>query len=243
MNKKIRVLVVDDEEIVGAAITALLEMDTGITVVGNAVSAEMCIQRAHSLRPDVILLDLRLPDNPGGEVIDALLQDNPDVRIIILTGYAEDHEVALVLRAGAVGYVLKTQAHRELVQAIEHAYAGRSSVSPQIAKIMLQLLSPPKLPHTTEGLSESELRVLGYVAQGLKNKEIARHLDLSRHTIHAHVSHIFSKLQVANRTQAALFALKHDLVSLAGQRQTAPIALSYSYAGSSSAKAVLVRQA
>ncbi|HMN30059.1 MAG TPA: response regulator transcription factor [Caldilineaceae bacterium] len=226
MNQKIRVLLVEDEGIVAEAIAALLEMEPGISVVGKAVSAEMCLRKAHALRPDVILLDLRLPDRPGVDVISALVADNPTVRIVIVTGYADEEEVATALRAGAVGYVLKTQAHTDLVQAIEHAYQGRSSIPPRIAKIMLQALNPPKPPSAVRHLSEAERRILVYVAQGLENKEIARQLGLSRPTVHAHVSHILNKLELENRTQAALYAVKHGLVSLAQQTQTSSRAFS-----------------
>jgi DNA-binding NarL/FixJ family response regulator len=230
--RKIRVLVVDDEYIVSEAIAALLEMDAGITVVGHAASAEMCLWKTRSLRPDVVLLDLHLPDKPGVEVIHTLLAENPNLPILILTGYAEDHEVAAALRAGVVGYVLKTQSVSELVGAIKNAQQGRSSIPPQVAKIMLKMLQSPQVaPAATEGLSEAEQRILTYVAQGWDNKTIARQLRLAQCTVQVHVSHILSKLHLENRTQAALYAVKHGYVSLAGQRQTVPIPLSYGYAG------------
>jgi DNA-binding NarL/FixJ family response regulator len=217
MDKRIRVLVVDDECSVREAIVALLKMAAGIMVVGKADSAERCVQKAHLLRPDVILLDLHLPDKSGVEVIGALLKDNPNVCIVILTGYADDHEVALAFRAGAVGYMLKTQAPSDLARTIEDTYEGRSSVSPRIAKIMLQMMNPRKstAAHAASGLTKGECRVLRCVAQGLTNKEIARHLHLCRSTVHVHVSHILRKLQVENRTQATLYALRTGLSSLA----------------------------
>lgn len=218
MNEQIRVLVVDDECMVNAAIGAMLSTATGITVVGNADSAAMCLQQAFAHRPHVILLDLHLPDKPGTEVIRPLLEDNPNVCIIILTGYAEEHEVALALRAGAVGFLFKSQAPRELVQTIESAYAGNATVSPQIAKIMLQMLNPAKPTQTTEALSASELRVLVCIAHGLSNKEIAHNLGVCQSTVHTHVNHILCKLNLENRTLAAIYAVKQGLVSLALHR-------------------------
>jgi DNA-binding NarL/FixJ family response regulator len=224
MNKKIRVMVVDDECIACEAIVALLEMAAGITVVGRADSAEICVQKAHSLRPDIILLDLHLPDQSGVEVIGALLEDNPAVRIIILSGYAEVQEVAAAFRAGAFGYILKTQAASDLVQIIENVYKGHSYISSRIAMLLFQSVTPSRCTplDPTNRLSKTERHVLTYVAQGLTNKEIARHLGLRPSTIRGHVNRTLQKLKVKNRTEAALVALKYDL---AGQSQTASIAL------------------
>lgn len=224
MNKKIRVMVVDDESLVRAAIVALLKMAAGITVVGRADSAELCVQKAHALRPDVILLDLHLPGQSGVEVMGTLLEDNPDVRIIILSGYAEVQEVAAAFRAGAFGYVLKTQADRDLVCAIENAYEGNSNISSRIAMILIQSVNSPRCTplDPINRLSKAEQHVLTYLAQGQTNKEIARHLGLSLSTIHGHVSRTLKKLQVKNRTGAALVALKYGL---ARQSQSASIAL------------------
>ena len=215
MAKKIRILLVDDEQIVCEAISVLIEQVPGMIVVGEAYSGDSALQKARALRPDVILLDLRLQEQPGVELIAPLLRDNEQARIVILTAYAEDREVAVAFRNGAVGYVLKTQMISDLVRAIEHAEAGLSSVPPRIAKIMLQMLNPPAQP-TAEGgrLSDAEVRVLTYVALGLQNKEIAHQLGISRPTVHAHISRILSKLQLENRTQAALYAIKQGFATL-----------------------------
>jgi NarL family two-component system response regulator LiaR len=212
MGKNIRILLVDDEVIVREAIAALLEMESGMTVVGEAGSAEGALRKVRSLRPDVVLLDIRLPDQSGVEVISTMLHHQPNLSIVLLTAFADDQEVATAFRAGAVGYVLKTQAVNDLVRAIENAHHGLSSVPPRIAKIMLQTLNPPCRPQPkTRLLSEAERRVLVYVARGLQNKEIARHLGVSRPTVHAHISHILAKLDLENRTQAALFAIKEGI--------------------------------
>jgi DNA-binding NarL/FixJ family response regulator len=214
MQQKIRLMLVEDEAIVNEAICALLEMEESIAVVGKAATAATAVQQAHLLKPDVLLLDLHLPDRPGVEVIVELMGDNPALRILILTAYAADDEVVAAFRAGAVGYILKTQAITELVRAIEQATQGQSVLPPAVAHIMLRQLNRLTEPTGRPALSGVERRVLVLVAQGLTNKEIARHLELSPMTVHAHVSAILSKLNVTNRTQAALFALKQGWVSL-----------------------------
>ena len=153
-----------------------------------------------------------------------LLEDNPTVRIIILSGYAEVQEVAAAFRAGAFGYLLKTQVASDLVWTIENAYEGHLNISSRIAMILFQGMNPPRCKSLdpTNRLSKTERHVLTYVAQGLTNKEIARHLGLRPSTIHGHVSRTLQKLQVKNRTEAALIALKYDLP---GQSQSASMAL------------------
>jgi DNA-binding NarL/FixJ family response regulator len=180
-----------------------------------AHNGQSAVAKARALRPDVILLDLRLQEQAGVELIGVLSRDNEDTRIVILTAYADDREVAMAFRSGAVGYVLKTQAVSDLVRAIEHAHAGLSSVPPRVAKIMLQTLNSATQSTPDGGrLSDAEVRVLTYVARGLQNKEIARHLGISRPTVHAHISRILSKLQLENRTQAAVYAVKQGFATL-----------------------------
>jgi two-component system, NarL family, response regulator LiaR len=219
VEKPIRVLLVEDETIVGEAICALLADEEGIQIVGEAVSAEAAIRKARLLKPDVILLDLGLPDRPGIEVIPSVLQENPHAHILILTGCMDETEVAAAFRAGAMGYVLKTQAITDLVRAIEQAAQGQSLLHPRIARIMLSTLGQPsaRLP-VEQALSEAEMRVLRFVAEGLSNKEIARCLGVSRMTINVHVSSILAKLNLTNRTQAALYALRQGWVTLKAPR-------------------------
>ncbi|HMN27861.1 MAG TPA: response regulator transcription factor, partial [Caldilineaceae bacterium] len=189
MPKSIRVLLVDDEAIVLEAIAALLEGARDITVVGQATTIEMARHKARALRPDIILLDLHMEDLAGIPAISTLLRDNPVVRIILLTGHAEDQEVVAAFRAGAVGFVLKTQAVDDLVRSLRNVYDGQLSVPPRIAKIMLQALSAPaKAANPSCPLSKAELRVLVCVADALSNKEIARRLGVGQPTIHAHVT-------------------------------------------------------
>lgn len=216
MSKKIRVLIVEDEAIVAEAICAILEMEPTITVVGKAVDGEAAVRKAQLLQPDVVLLDLHLPDKPGAAVIAEITAQRPDARVVVLTAHADDGEVAATFRAGAVGYVLKTQAVTDLVRAIENAHAGLSCVPPRIARIMMNTFTAPPLRQlmAEQPLSEAELRVLALVARGYQNKEIAHQLGISRPTVHAHVSRILSKLELGNRTQAAVYAQKLGLERL-----------------------------
>jgi DNA-binding NarL/FixJ family response regulator len=214
MTGKIRLLLIEDETLVSEAICALLDMEAGISVVAQAAQAEAGVRKARLLKPDVILLDLRLPDRPGIEVISELLQNDPQVQVVVVSGMADEQEVAAAFRAGAVGYVLKSQTITDLVQAIENALEGRSSVPPHIAKLMLQKFRPSSKSTSTAGnLSAAEQRILVCVAQGMEDKEIARHVGLRRSTVCSHVCHILIKLNVENRTQAAIYAIKHGWVA------------------------------
>jgi DNA-binding NarL/FixJ family response regulator len=215
MEKQIRVLLVEDEAIVCEAICALLANEERITVVGKAMSAEAAVRKAHLLKPDVILLDLQLPDGSGVEVTQAIMAENPDACIVILTGCVDEGMMAAAFKSGAVGYVLKTQDITELVRAIENARQGQMSLHPKVAHMMVNKVGHSLRQYADEiALSEAEMRVLSFVAQGLANKEIAHRLGVSRMTVHVHVSSILSKLRLTNRTQAVLYALKRGWVTL-----------------------------
>lgn len=214
MDTKIRVLLVEDEKIVAEAICALLSTEPGLMVIAQAETGESAIRKARLVHPDVILLDLHLSDQSGVEVVTAIMQENPQARIVILTAFADEQEVAAAFRAGVIGYVLKTQAIDDLVKAIENAYEGRSCVPPNIARIMLSTLNPERKRCTQHvQLSDAELRVLSFVGKGLQNKEIAHLLGLSRQTVHGHVSHILTKLKLENRTQAAIYAYRQGITT------------------------------
>jgi DNA-binding NarL/FixJ family response regulator len=222
MNEaEIRVLLVEDEAIVGKAIRALLERERWITVVGEAVSGEEAVRKAQELQPDVIVLDLQLPDRPGVAVIREVLEQDQAARILVLTSKAGKHEVVSAFRAGAAGYVLKTQAVPDLVQAIANVCRGQSPLYPTIAGLMLNELSHgAEHEQPDRPLSAAEIRVLTLVAQGLSNQEIARILSLSHTTVRLHMSSILSKLHLENRTQAALYALQYGFTTL--QTSTEP---------------------
>jgi NarL family two-component system response regulator LiaR len=215
MTAPIRVLVVDDHEIVRKGIRALLSREHELEVIGEAGDGEEAIDQAHRLRPDVILMDLVMPKFDGIEAIKQIVAQQPQARILVLTSFAADDKVFPAIKAGALGYLLKDSGPAELVQAIHQVYRGEPSLDPSIARKLLQELAhPPKTSPTTDPLTERELDVLRLVAQGKSNREIAEQLVITEMTVRTHVSNILSKLHLASRTQAALYALKEGLASL-----------------------------
>ena len=208
----IRVLISDDHAIVREGLRSLLETEPGMELAGEAVDGGEAVAKARALRPDVILLDLMMPRMDGIEAIGEIKREQPDARILVLTSFAEDEKVFAAIKAGALGYLLKDSSPQELLQSIREVARGESSLLPTIARKVLRELSRPRdLPPTPEPLTARELEVLGLVAQGLSNQEIAGRLVLSERTVRTHVSQILTKLQLANRTQAALYALREGL--------------------------------
>ena len=213
----IKVLISDDQAIVRKGIRALLATESNIEVVGEAENGEEAVSRAEELRPDVILMDLVMPKVDGIEAIRRITNQQPEARILVLTSFATDDKVFPAIKAGALGYLLKDSSPEELVQAIEHVCRGEPSLHPTIARRVLQELSRPqeiKEPRTPEPLTQRELEVLQLVAHGLSNQQIADRLTISEATVRTHVSNILSKLHLASRIQAALYALHEGLASL-----------------------------
>lgn len=215
MTKSIKVLVVDDHLIVRRGIRALLTTEADIEVVGEATNGREAITQTETLQPDVILMDLVMPEMDGIEAITRITGHNPQARIVVLTSFATDEKVFPAIKAGALGYLLKDSDPEELVQAIHQVHQGESSLHPTIARKLLQELSrPAQRPPTAEPLTEREVAVLKLIAHGLSNQEIADKLVISEATVRTHVSNILGKLHLASRTQAALYALREGLASL-----------------------------
>ena len=215
MSEKIRILAADDHAVVREGLRALLETEPGMVLVGEASDGVEAVRKAGALDPDVILLDLVMPRKGGIEAIGEIKEATPSARILVLTSFAEDEKVFPAIKAGAHGYLLKDASPHELLQAIRDVHRGEPSMHPTIArKLMLELQRSPELPPTEEPLTEREAEVLGLVAQGLTNQEIADELFVSERTVRTHVSNILGKLHLANRTQAALYALKKGFASL-----------------------------
>jgi NarL family two-component system response regulator LiaR len=211
----IRVLIADDHEVVREGLRALIESEPGMVLAGEATNGREAVQHATSLKPDVILMDLVMPLMDGIEAIGYIKRQDPDARILVLTSFAEDEKVFPAIKAGASGYLLKDSSARELLQAIRDVRAGQLSIDSTIAhKLMRELQRPSNLPPTEEPLTGREVDVLSLVARGLSNQEIADRLVLSERTVRTHVSNILTKLHLANRTQAALYALREGLASL-----------------------------
>ncbi len=215
MNEPIRVLLADDHNVVRGGIRALIEAEDGIVVIDEACDGVEAVLKARSLNPDVILIDLQMPRKTGVEAIEEIKQTNPDAKILVLTSYSDDEIVFAAIKAGALGYLLKESSTQELIQAIRDVHNGESSLHPLIArKLIRELNRPSSLPPSDESLTEREVEVLILVARGLPNQNIANALIISERTVRTHVSNILSKLHLANRTQAALYALKEGLITL-----------------------------
>jgi len=215
MTEPIRVLVVDDHVVVRRGIRALLATVDEVQVVGEAQDGQEALAKIEALRPDVILLDLLMPRMDGIEVTRRTMAKDPEARILVLTSFAADDKVFPAIKAGAIGYLLKDTGPDELVKAIHQVHRGESSLSPAVARKVLQEISRPvSQPLTTEPLTGREVEVLQIVARGMSNQEIAAELMISEATVRTHVSNILSKLHLASRTQAALYALREGLASL-----------------------------
>jgi NarL family two-component system response regulator LiaR len=213
----IRVLLTDDHAIVRKGVRALLTTEQDIQVVGEACSGVEALAQAEALHPDVILMDLVMPELDGIEATRHITSKLPGTHILVLTSFAADEKVFPAIKAGALGYLLKDSGPEELVEAIRKVHRGEPSLEPSIArKVLMELSHPPKQqPLTADPLTEREFDVLRLIAKGCSNKEIALKLSVSDLTVRTHVSNILSKLHLASRTQAALYALQKGITSLA----------------------------
>jgi NarL family two-component system response regulator LiaR len=215
MTENIRILIVDDHAIVREGQRALIDTEPGLELVGEAADGFEAVQMARALQPDVIMIDLIMPRKGGIEAIEEIKAENPEVHILVLTSFAEDEKVYSAIKAGALGYRLKDASPQELLTAIREIHRGEPSMDQSIAhKLMRELQRSSELPPTEEPLTEREVEVLKLVAQGQPNQEIAETLVISERTVRTHVSNILTKLHLANRTQAALYALREGLADL-----------------------------
>ena len=213
-KRPIRVLVVDDQAIVRKGIRALLAEVETIAVVGEAANGAEAVAQAQALEPDVTLMDLVMPVMDGLEAIRQITARQPGARILVLTSFAGDDKVFPAIKAGALGYLLKDSEPAELIHALEQVSRGEPSLHPSIAiKVLQELRRPAQKTPPAHALTAREVEVLRLVAKGLSNREIAAQLTTTEATIKTHVSSILSKLHLANRVQAALYAL-HEGVAL-----------------------------
>ena len=212
---QIRVLIVDDHAIVRKGTRALLVEVEGIEVVGEAADGLAAVEQAASLRPDVVLMDLVMPGMDGIEAIRRIKDSQAETRILALTSFAADDKVFPAIKAGALGYFLKSADPEDLIQAIKQVYHGEPSLHPSIArKVLQEIRTPHEKPPATDPLTEREVEILNLVAQGLSNKHIAAQLCIAEVTVRTHVSNILNKLHLANRVQAALYALREGYAAL-----------------------------
>ncbi len=210
-TKPIRVMIVDDHAVVRSGLAAFLLVYDDVELVGEAEGGQEAVGQCEELQPDVILMDLVMPDMDGATATRAIRQRWPQVQVIALTSFREEELVQGALQAGAISYLLKNVSADELAEAIRSAYAGRSTLAPEAAEALIHAAAqPPKLGFD---LTDREREVLALMVHGLNNLEIAERLVVSRSTVRFHVSNILSKLEASNRAEAVGLAVQHKLVS------------------------------
>jgi NarL family two-component system response regulator LiaR len=211
----IRILVVDDHAVVREGLRSFIQIKPDMEVVGEAADGIDAVEKALVLEPDVILLDIVMPRLGGVGTIEELNRKGSKARILVITSFAEDDQLFPAIRAGALGYLLKDSKPQELIQAIRDVYLGQPYLHQAVArKLMDELSRDPVLPPTEEPLTAREMEVLTLIAQGYSNREIGDQLHLSERTVGKYASNILKKLHLANRTQAALYALRKGIVDL-----------------------------
>ncbi len=210
-NKTIRVLLVDDHAVVRSGLGAFLLVSDDLELVGEASNGREAVQMVEKLHPDVVLMDLIMPEMDGVEATRIIRRQYPDVQVVALTSFREDELVQGVLQAGAISYLLKNVSADELADAIRKAHAGRSTLAPEAAQSLIHATTQP--PPLGFDLTAQEREVLALMVEGLSNPDIAERLIVSRSTVKFHVSSILSKLGASSRTEAVALALQHNLVS------------------------------
>jgi DNA-binding NarL/FixJ family response regulator len=207
MNPRIRVLSVDDHPLLREGIAALVNSQPDMMLVGQASTAREAIVAFRTHRPDVTLMDLRLPDASGVEALQAIRAEQPEARVVMLTTFEGDVEIQRALAAGARGYLLKSMPPAEIIEAIRQVHAGRKRIPPQVAAQIAEHLSE-------EALTTREVEVLRHLAGGNRNKDIAERLFISEETVKVHVKHVMEKLGASDRTEAVAIALRRGIIQL-----------------------------
>jgi len=210
-QKPIRVMIVDDHAVVRSGLAAFMLVYDDMELVGEAEGGQEAVDQCKKFQPDVVLMDLMMPDMDGATATRAIRQRCPQIQVIALTSFREEELVQGALQAGAISYLLKNVSADELAEAIRSAYAGRSTLAPEAAEALIHAAAqPPKLGFD---LTDREREVLALMVRGLNNLEIAEQLVVSRSTVRFHVSNILSKLEAANRAEAVGLAVQHKLIS------------------------------
>ena len=218
----IRVLIADDQTLLREGLATLLAAVDGVEVVGSARDGEEAVSLTALRHPDVVLMDLRMPRCDGVEATRRLTAEQPEVRVVVLTTYADDASVFAALQAGARGYLTKDAGAGEIAQAIRTVHAGEALLDPSVQRRLLESLRAPAGPAVTpsgplpDGLTQREAEVLGLIAEGLSNQEIAARLVVSETTVKTHINNLFSKTGVRDRAQAVRYAYGHGLAQPPG---------------------------
>jgi len=217
MNR-IRLIVVDDQTVVREGLAAILANYPEVEVIGQASDGVQALQLIKQAKPNVVLLDMVMPGLDGLATIPKIREISPSTRILVVTGFAESDRVYQAIKAGALGYILKDATREQLIQAIRDVAQGRASLQPSIAvKLIQEINHPSETNYTADPLTRRELETIRLIARGLSNQEIAAELVVNERTIAKYVSSILDKLHLANRTQAALYALREGITGLTNE--------------------------
>jgi len=210
-----RVLIVDDQTLFRAGLARLLEADERVSVVGEAVDGVEAVQLAKTLKPDVVLMDIKMPNVDGIEATRRILADNPLVKVLMLSTFDADNNVIQALKAGASGYVLKDSQAKAIVSSILAVVAGERVMASAVANRVLEMLTGVTTPKEFyDGLTAREVEILKLLATGMANKQIAYKLKISEKTVRNHVSNMYEKLNIYDRSQAVLYAVRKGLVEI-----------------------------
>jgi DNA-binding NarL/FixJ family response regulator len=209
----IRVLIADDQRVVREGLSMVLALMTGVEVVGAAADGAEAVTLVHAVRPDVVLMDLRMPRCDGVEATRRLRAEAPEVKVVVLTTYSDDRSVLDALRAGARGYLTKDASGAQIHEALRQVIDDRAVIDPAVQRHLVDALAGEPAPRTEfpDGLTRREAEVLSLMAGGLSNAEIAARLTVSGATVKSHVNHLFAKIGVRDRAQAVAYAFRHDL--------------------------------
>lgn len=212
-KESIKLLIVDDHKVVRSGVKALIATESELEVIGEAADGREAVTKVKAGNPDVVLMDLVMPEMDGVEATEAITEDEQELKILILTSFSEEERIIQAIKAGASGYLIKDASPDELVEAIKNVYRGESTLDPKIAGTVLNSIQG-ETSNSAGELTEREREVLELVAEGLPNDDIAEKLYISERTVRSHVSNILSKLDLANRTQAALYAVREGIADL-----------------------------
>jgi len=212
-GETVKLVIVDDHRVVRSGVKALIETEPGLEVIGEAGDGREAVTKVKAQQPDVVLMDLVMPEMDGVEATSEITKLSPAPEILILTSFSEEERIIQAIKAGASGYLIKDASPDELVQAIEDVYHGESTLDPKVAGTVLRSVqNEPE--DSSEELTDREIEVLELLAEGLPNEDIAEKLYISERTVRSHVSNILGKLDLANRTQAALYAVRNGFAEI-----------------------------